>query len=124
MKTKRTALTVAEQICLRAYVSSPDLLDECYRLMPQTKVRNVSPQTGITVDKQRLTTRVYKRPDGSQKEPYNTPDNGDDEYIDFSEKGNVIEALSRAANLEKDNVRRAKIYKSNCRPTKNETRRK
>jgi hypothetical protein len=72
MKTKRTALTIAEQICLRAYVSSPDLLDECYRLMPQTKVRNVSSQTGITVDKQRLATRVYKRPDGSQKEPYHS----------------------------------------------------
>jgi hypothetical protein len=43
------------------------------------------------------------------KQSRNTPDNGDDEFVDFSERENVIEALSRAANLEKDNVRRAKI---------------
>jgi hypothetical protein len=108
MKTKRTALTIAEQICLRGYVSAPDLLDECYRLCHKPKSEMYLHKLALRWINNDL-QREFIKDLTTVKQSRITPDDGDDEYIDFSEKGNVIEALSRAANLEKDNVRRAKI---------------
>lgn len=108
MKTKRTALTTAEQICLRGYVSAPDLLDECYRLCHKPKSEMYLHKLALRWINNDL-QREFIKDLTTVKKSRITPEDGDDEYIDFSEKTNVIVALSRAANLEKDNVRRAKI---------------
>lgn len=93
---------------MRGYVSAPDLLDECYRLCHKPKSEMYLHKLALRWINNDL-QREFIKDLTTVKQSRNTPDNGDDEYIDFSEKGNVIEALSMAANLEKDNVRRAKI---------------
>ena len=111
MKTKRTALTIPEQICLRAYISSPNLIDECYRLCHKPKSEMYLHKLALRWVNNDLQREFIKDLTAVKKSrtSTNNENSEDDEYIDFSERNNVIEALSRSANLEKDNVRRAKI---------------
>jgi hypothetical protein len=108
MKTKRTALTVTEQICLRAYVSAPDLLDECYRLCHKPKSELYLHKLALRWINNDL-QREFLKDLTAVKHSHESQTDDTEVYIDFSEKNNVISALSRSANLEKDNVRRAKI---------------
>jgi hypothetical protein len=111
-------LSANEKICLNSFFVNAETLDSAYLLCHQNCTANAKYRHELALRWVRRGTpqRAYidglnKRiiivgklsPDGSKdKSP-------ESEYIDFSIKSNVIEALSKAANEEVDGLKRAKI---------------
>jgi hypothetical protein len=117
-KKTENDLSIEERICLHGYFVDASNLDDCYKLCHRESkatdeyihalalrwVRKGSPQRDYLDSLNKRLVIVGKlSPDGSKdKSP-------ESEYIDFSIKSNVIEALSKAANEEVDGLKRAKI---------------
>ena len=111
-------LTVEERICLHSFFVDPGTLDEAYMLShPNSKaapdyrhilalrwVRNGSPQRAYLDSLNKKLVIVGKlNQDGSKDK------SAESDYVDFSQKDNVIMALSKSANEEVDSLKRTKI---------------
>jgi hypothetical protein len=117
-KKTETDLTIEERICLHSFFVDPGTLDEAYHLCHQGSkatgdyihvmalrwVRKGSPQRAYLDSLNKKLVIVGKlNQDGSKDTT------AESNYIDFSQKDNVIMALSKSANEEVDGLRRAKI---------------
>jgi hypothetical protein len=117
-KKTENDLSIEERICLHGYFVDASNLDDCYKLCHRESkatdeyihalalrwVRKGSPQRNYLDSLNKRLVIVGKlSPDGSKdKSP-------ESEYIDFSQKDNVIMALSKSANEEPDSLKRTKI---------------
>jgi hypothetical protein len=117
-KKTETDLTIEERICLHSFFVDPGTLDEAYHLCHQGSkatgdyihvmalrwVRKGSPQRAYLDSLNKKLVIVGKlNQDGSKDTT------AESNYVDFSQKDNVIMALSKSANEEVDGLRRAKI---------------
>lgn len=113
-----TDLTAEERICLHGYFVDASMLDECYNLCHRESkatdtyrhnlalrwVRKGTPQRAYLDSLNRKLVIVGKlNQDGSKDK------SAESDYVDFSQKDNVIMALSKSANEEVDSLRRTKI---------------
>ena len=111
-------LSGEERICLHGYFVDASMLDECYNLCHRESkatdtyrhnlalrwVRSGTPQRASLDSLNKKLVIVGKlNQDGSKDK------SSEDNYIDFSQRNNVIEALSKSANEETDSLRRTKI---------------
>ena len=117
-KKTESDLSVEERICLHSYFVDAATLDDAYKLCHQGSkatgdyvhvmalrwVRKGSPQRDYLDSLNKRLVVVGKLNQNGYKDT-----TAESEYIDFSQRDNVIEALSKAANEEPDNVRRTKI---------------
>jgi hypothetical protein len=117
-KKTETDLTIEERICLHSFFVDPGTLDEAYHLCHQGSkatgdyihvmalrwVRKGSPQRAY-LDSLNKKLVIVGRLDKN-----GSPDkSAESDYIDFSQKDNVIMALSKSANEEPDSLKRTKI---------------
>jgi hypothetical protein len=117
-KKTETDLTIEERICLHSFFVDPGTLDEAYHLCHQGSkatgdyihvmalrwVRKGSPQRAYLDSLNKRLVIVGKLDKDGSKDK-----SSEDNYIDFSQRNNVIEALSKSANEETDSLRRTKI---------------
>jgi hypothetical protein len=117
-KKTETDLTIEERICLHSFFVDPGTLDEAYHLCHQGSkatgdyihvmalrwVRKGSPQRAYLDSLNKKLVIV------GRKDKNGSPDkSAESDYIDFSQKDNVIMALSKSANEEPDSLKRTKI---------------
>jgi hypothetical protein len=117
-KKTETDLTIEERICLHSFFVDPGTLDEAYHLCHQGSkatgdyihvmalrwVRKGSPQRAYLDSLNKKLVIVGKlNQDGSKDTT------AESNYVDFSQKDNVIMALSKSANEEPDSLKRTKI---------------
>jgi hypothetical protein len=111
-------LSAEEKICLHSFFVDPGTLDEAYHLCHQGSkatgdyihvmalrwVRKGSPQRAYLDSLNKKLVIVGKlNQDGSKDTT------AESNYVDFSQKDNVIMALSKSANEEPDSLKRTKI---------------
>jgi hypothetical protein len=111
-------LSAEEKICLHGYFVDASMLDECYNLCHRESkatdtyrhnlalrwVRKGTPQRAYLDSLNKKLVIVGKlNQDGSKDTT------AESNYVDFSQRNNVIEALSKSANEETDSLRRTKI---------------
>jgi hypothetical protein len=117
-KKTESDLSIEERVCLHSYFVDPGTLDEAYHLCHQGSkatgdyihvmalrwVRKGSPQRAYLDSLNKKLVIVGKlNQDGSKDK------SAESDYIDFSQKDNVIMALSKSANEEPDSLKRTKI---------------
>jgi hypothetical protein len=116
-KKTESDLSIEERICLHSYFVDASTLDEAYHLChPRSKtdkylhalalrwVRKGTPQRAYLDGLNKRIVIVGKLEKDGSKDT-----SAESEYVDFSKRDNVIEALSKSANEERDNVKRTKI---------------
>jgi hypothetical protein len=117
-KKTETDLTIEERICLHSFFVDPGTLDEAYHLCHQGSkatgdyihvmalrwVRKGSPQRAYLDSLNKKLVIVGKL------DKNGSPDkSSEDNFIDFSQRQNVISELSKSANCEPDAIKRTKI---------------
>jgi hypothetical protein len=117
-KKTESDLSIEERVCLHSYFVDATTLDDAYHLchrdskatgdyihvMALRWVRKGSPQRDYLDSLNKRLIVVGKLAQDGTKDK-----SSESEYIDFSQKDNVIMALSKSANEEVDGLRRAKI---------------
>lgn len=117
-KKTESDLPITERVCLHSFFVDPGTLDEAYHLCHQGSkatgdyihvmalrwVRKGSPQRDYLDSLNKRLVIVGKLDADGSKDT-----TAESDYIDFSQKDNVIMALSKSANEETDSLRRTKI---------------
>ena len=111
-------LSAEERICLHGYFVDASMLDECYNLCHRESkatdtyrhnlalrwVRSGTPQRAYLDSLNKKLVIVGKLNQDGTKDK-----SSEDNFIDFSQRQNVISELSKSANCEPDAIKRTKI---------------